>query len=291
VRIGDQCAAGRRFAWDREGMLLVNDTDGALEAPDPLRGEDHYPQVARLLTAVTGARRVIVYNYVVRSSTVLSMGEKKENEREVKQILAKRLSGSPLRRHASRTPRASTSDHCTRAMQRTLARGGYAVTTLLAVRLRRIRSSRLASAQRRQHGARPRPGPRDAGAPGPDESVDEVLKKRYAVLNYWRPTNGPVEQLPLAICDKTSLSPDDLLAARLQWPGHVDHTFAVTYNPRQRRFHAPALTPREVLVFCGFDSAATDGHHCNCHSAFVDPRSAAGAKRRDSFEARAIVLF
>ena len=44
----------------------------------------------------------------------------------------------------------------------------------------------------------------------PDEA-DELLKRRFAIIQVWRPIRHPVETHPLAIADARSISPDNLV--------------------------------------------------------------------------------
>src|SRR5215469_2978526 len=44
----------------------------------------------------------------------------------------------------------------------------------------------------------------------PDEA-DDLLSRRFAIVQVWRPIRHPVETHPLAICDAASLSFDDMV--------------------------------------------------------------------------------
>src|SRR5438067_1559240 len=44
----------------------------------------------------------------------------------------------------------------------------------------------------------------------PNEA-DALLKRRYAIVQVWRPIRHPVESFPLAICDARSVSPEDFV--------------------------------------------------------------------------------
>src|SRR5580692_7618198 len=44
----------------------------------------------------------------------------------------------------------------------------------------------------------------------PDEAED-LLRRRFAIIQVWRPIRHPVETFPLAICDARSMSPKDLV--------------------------------------------------------------------------------
>ncbi len=43
----------------------------------------------------------------------------------------------------------------------------------------------------------------------------ELLTRRFAIVNVWRPIRGPLQDAPLAVCDATSLADGDLVAQDL----------------------------------------------------------------------------
>ena len=124
----------------------------------------------------------------------------------------------------------------------------------------------------------------------PDEDVTEVLSRRHAILNVWRPTNGPVEQWPLAVCDRTTIERADLVDAELKYAHRTGYVAVLRHDPGQRWFHVPRMLPSEVLAFTCYDSALPD-IAWGAHTAFADPTSPPGARVRESLETRVIALF
>ena len=51
----------------------------------------------------------------------------------------------------------------------------------------------------------------------PDEA-DELLKRRFAIIQVWRPIRYPVETHPLAIADARSVSSDDFVLSERRYP-------------------------------------------------------------------------
>ena len=43
------------------------------------------------------------------------------------------------------------------------------------------------------------------------EEAEELVRGRFAMVNVWRPIRGPLQTMPLAICDARSIAPDDLI--------------------------------------------------------------------------------
>ena len=77
----------------------------------------------------------------------------------------------------------------------------------------------------------------------PDEA-DELLKRRFAIIQVWRPIRHPVETYPLAICDARSVSFDDFVISERRYPNRVGQTYAITYNPKHQLVLVPAHAAR-----------------------------------------------
>jgi len=70
-----------------------------------------------------------------------------------------------------------------------------------------------------------------AGARPPAEEAEELLKRRFAIIQVWRAINQPIQSNPLAIADARSLAPKDLIRAERRYPNRVGETYRVGYNP------------------------------------------------------------
>lgn len=125
----------------------------------------------------------------------------------------------------------------------------------------------------------------------PDEDLQRAMSGRYAIINVWRPTNGVVEQRPLALCDRRSIDPEDFVAAELRWAHRTGRVAVLRHNPGQRWLHFPQMSPTEALVFTCFDSAANDWRRVSAHTAFDLPNTPADARPRHSIEVRTVALF
>jgi hypothetical protein len=128
------------------------------------------------------------------------------------------------------------------------------------------------------------------GQLAPEENADELLQHRFAIFNIWRPTNGVVEQWPLALCDMRTMHPADFVNAELRWRHRTGFVCAVRNSPFHLWFYFRALDVDEVVIFKCYDSVANDGARFGAHSAF-DDRTAAFTKVRESIEVRAIAFF
>ncbi|KAF6752877.1 hypothetical protein DFP72DRAFT_903861 [Ephemerocybe angulata] len=115
-------------------------------------------------------------------------------------------------------------------------------------------------------------------------SIARRLKKRFQIINLWRPISHPAWEWPLALCDYRSADLDkDVL------PGE---TFGVKFNPKHKWKYLRGMTPEEVVLIKCFDSVQ-DGSVAvfTPHTAFEDPTSPADAPLRESIELRALVFY
>jgi hypothetical protein len=120
--------------------------------------------------------------------------------------------------------------------------------------------------------------------------ADELLKGRVQVINLWRPIRGPLRDSPLAMCDGSTVAPDDLVASDLIYPNRSGETYSVTYNPDHRWFYFPEMTPDEALLLKCYDSVTDGRTRFGPHTAFVDPTTPADAPPRESIELRTLVF-
>jgi hypothetical protein len=125
----------------------------------------------------------------------------------------------------------------------------------------------------------------------PDEA-EELLRRRVAIVNLWRPIKAPVLDAPLAVCDARSVAAKDLIASDLVFRDRRGETYYLIYNPSQRWFYAPQMRTDEVLLIKCYDSR-DDGAVARFapHTAFMDPNAPADAPPRESIELRTFVIF
>jgi hypothetical protein len=124
----------------------------------------------------------------------------------------------------------------------------------------------------------------------PDEA-DELLQRRFAIVQVWRPIRHPVESWPLAIADAQSLSPADMVVTERRYPDRIGQTSAVTYNPAHRWYWFPHMRPDEALVFKVYDSLKDGRARFTAHTAFEDPMTPPHARPRESIEIRTLAFF
>src|SRR5204862_7600676 len=86
------------------------------------------------------------------------------------------------------------------------------------------------------------------------QEADELLRRRFAIVQVWRPIRHPVESFPLAICDARSLGPEDLVISERRYPNRVGQTYAVASNPKHHWYWFPRMAREEAIVFKVYDS-------------------------------------
>jgi hypothetical protein len=124
----------------------------------------------------------------------------------------------------------------------------------------------------------------------PNEA-DELLRRRFAIVQVWRPIRLPVESFPLAICDARSISTDDYVITERRYPNRIGQTYAVTYNPKHQWYWLPRMRRDEALVFKVYDSLKDGRARWSAHTAFDDPTSPPNARPRESIEIRTLAFF
>ena len=124
----------------------------------------------------------------------------------------------------------------------------------------------------------------------PDEA-DELLKRRFAIIQVWRPIHYPVETHPLAIADARSVSPGDFVISERRYPNRIGQTYAIAYNPAHKWFWFPRQARDEALVFKVYDSAKDGRARWAANTAFDDPTTPPNARPRESIEIRTLAFF
>jgi len=121
--------------------------------------------------------------------------------------------------------------------------------------------------------------------------ADQLLERRFAVIQVWRAIAEPIVSNPLAMADARSVAPDDLLIAERRYPNRVGQTYRLKYNARHRWFYFPQMRRDEAIVFKVFDSEKNGRARFTPHTSFDDPSTPAGAAPRQSIEARTLAFF
>ena len=124
----------------------------------------------------------------------------------------------------------------------------------------------------------------------PDEA-DELLDRRFAIIQAWRPIGRPIESDPIAIADARTVAADDLVPVPRTAPGRVGETWRGLHSPRHRFFYYPFMAPDEVLLFKVYDSATDGRARYTFHTAFELSDPPPDAAPRHSCEMRLFAFY
>jgi hypothetical protein len=122
-------------------------------------------------------------------------------------------------------------------------------------------------------------------------AAEDLLQRRFAIIQAWRPIADPIRSNPLAMTDARSVAPEDLLVAERRYPNRVGQTYRLKYNPAHRWFYFPEMQRNEAIVFKVYDSMKDGRARFTPHTSFDDPATPPGAAPRQSIEARALAFF
>lgn len=124
-----------------------------------------------------------------------------------------------------------------------------------------------------------------------EHELEALSGQRIAQVNVWRPSRGPVLRAPLGLIDAATVAPGDLVATDLVYPDRTGEIYHVAHSPAHRWVYFPRMTPEEVLVIKGYDSAEDGRARFTPHAAFDDPTTPADAPPRESIEVRTLLFF
>jgi hypothetical protein len=124
-----------------------------------------------------------------------------------------------------------------------------------------------------------------------DEEAERRFKKRWAIVQVWRPILGKVLIDPLGICDGRTIPQQGFIRVERRYKYRTGEVYHIAHNPAHEWFYFPQMERDEALVFKVFDSDATKPSRFTAHSAFDDPATPADAPPRESIETRTFAFF
>ena len=131
---------------------------------------------------------------------------------------------------------------------------------------------------------------RDHFSVNPDEA-EALLVRRFAIVNVWRSIRGTVQNAPLALCDASSVAPDDLVPVRRESKLRMGEIQQALHNPAHRWYYFPHMTMDEALLIKTYDSADDGRARFTIHTSFDDPTAAPETPARESIESRCFVFY
>jgi hypothetical protein len=124
----------------------------------------------------------------------------------------------------------------------------------------------------------------------PDDAA-ALLQGRVAFFNVWKPLYNRVDELPLAMCDATSDSDEDMLLMELKYRERTGEIYVMRHSPKHRWFYFPKMEATQALLLKTYDSETDGRARFMGHSAFEDPTTPSDALKRESIEVRTMAFF
>ena len=124
----------------------------------------------------------------------------------------------------------------------------------------------------------------------PDEAED-LISRRFAVVQTWRPINHPVRNEHLAIADAQSIGTSELIPSARIYPNRRGEVYHMTHNPAHRWYYFPNMQRNEAMVFKCYDSLKDGRARWTAHCAFDDPTAPPHVPPRESIEMRTLAFF
>ena len=135
------------------------------------------------------------------------------------------------------------------------------------------------------------PPPEEEARLRDDAEAERRFRKRWAIIQVWRPIRGTVQMDPLGICDGRSIPQQGFVLVQRRYKDRTGEVYHIAHNPAHQWFYFPHMTRDEALVFKVFDSDAGKASRFTAHSSFDDPTSPPGAPARESIETRTFAFF
>ena len=137
----------------------------------------------------------------------------------------------------------------------------------------------------------------------PEETEAAIRDGRVAIINVWRGIAAEaVEVNPLAVCDSTSVIPEDLVVFEIRYADRTGENYFVKYSPSHNWWFYPQMNRNEALLVKQWDShgglAKSQGGRSDAdistfsfRTAFENPITRDDAPDRRSIEFRCAVIY
>lgn len=123
------------------------------------------------------------------------------------------------------------------------------------------------------------------------EQADELLQRRFAIVNVWRSIAGTIYNHPLTLCDATTVSPEHLVSVERRAEERIGELQVALHDPAQRWYYYPDMRMNEALLIKTFDSATDGRARFTVHTSCEIPGAPPDAPPRESIETRCLLFF
>src|SRR5690554_2614421 len=87
-----------------------------------------------------------------------------------------------------------------------------------------------------------------------DVEAEKRMRKRWAIVQIWRPIRRPVMVDPLGICDGRSIPQTGFIRVERRYRDRTAEVYHIAHNPAHVWYWFPQMKRTEALVFKVFDS-------------------------------------
>ncbi|KAI0433183.1 hypothetical protein F5Y09DRAFT_299959 [Xylaria sp. FL1042] len=120
-------------------------------------------------------------------------------------------------------------------------------------------------------------------------NANNIIRQRIRAVNVWKPLCNSVEEWALAVCDGTTVKPEDLVETDSVRQGSVSTNYYAKYAPEQMWYYLAHQSPEEALIFKHFDSEPGVRAPYALHAS-IRQDVPVSAKPRQSIEVRTLVF-
>lgn len=124
-----------------------------------------------------------------------------------------------------------------------------------------------------------------------DAEAERRFRKRWAIIQVWRPIRSKVMIDPLGMCDGRTIPEKGFILVQRRYKDRTGEVYHIAYNPKHVWYHFPQMERHEALVFKVFDTDPNVETRFTAHSAFDDPNTPPGAPPRESIETRTFAFW
>lgn len=124
----------------------------------------------------------------------------------------------------------------------------------------------------------------------PGDEAEQLIQRRFAVINVWKPIVGPVEKSPLAVCDASTMDADDFIETDLLYPNRNGEIYSVAHSDRHRWLYVSEMQASEAMLLKCYDSDQNGIARFTAHCAFEIPGTD-HYPARESIEVRTLVFY
>lgn len=83
----------------------------------------------------------------------------------------------------------------------------------------------------------------------PSKEAPALLRRRFQIINLWRPISHAAIDWPLALCDYRTVDPkSDTFPVALVYPDREGETMGISYNPNHKWKYFYGMTPDEFVL-------------------------------------------